>query len=311
MKAVYLTRETGPEGLTFGEVPNPRPKAGEVLIEVHAAGVTPSELSWFPTFKTSTGEPRSFPVILSHEFSGIVRQVGNGVSGVAVGDAVYGMNDWFANGALAEYCVASAAAISVKPKTIDDTVAAVVPISALTAWQGLFDRCRLRPGERVLVHGGAGGVGLFAVQLARWRGAYVLATASGPNLDFVRQLGADEVIDYKKTQFETCARDIDLVFDTVGEETLERSWQVLRPGGRLTTIATASGASADPRVREAFFIVEPKQDQLAEVSRLIEGGILRAFVEAVYGWEQAREAFARASRGGMRGKVALRIKEEH
>jgi NADPH:quinone reductase-like Zn-dependent oxidoreductase len=160
----------------------------------------------------------------------------------------------------------------------------------------------------VLIHGGAGGVGVFAVQLAHWRGAYVVATASTSNVDFVRQLGADEVIDYKTAPFEAHARDIDVVFDTVGGETLDRSWSVLRPKGRLTTIVSGGAEAKDQRAHDAFFIVEPNREQLSEVSRLLDAGTLHSFVEAVFTLEQAREAYARASRGGMRGKVVLQVR---
>jgi NADPH:quinone reductase-like Zn-dependent oxidoreductase len=310
MKAAYLTKHAGPEELVLGELPQPCPGRDEVLVRVRATAVTPTEFNWFPTFKTRSGEPRPFPIVLSHEFAGVVEQVGDAVNGLKVGDAVYGMNDWFANGAQAEFCVAPANSVAAAPRTLEQSRAAVVPISALTAWQGLFERCRLRAGERVLIHGGAGGVGVFAVQLAHWRGAHVIATASNRNLDFVRSLGADEVVDYQTTPFENAARDMDVVFDTVGGETLDRSWSVLRSAGRLVTIAAQSEARKEPHVREAFFIVEPNPGQLAEICRLLDSGTLRAFVEAVFRLNQACEAYARATRGGMRGKVALQVTNE-
>jgi len=308
MKAAYLTKHAGAEGLVFGELPQPRPARGEVLVKVHASAVTPTEFNWLPTFKTRAGEPRSFPIVLGHEFSGVIEEVGEAVNGLKAGDAVYGMNDWFANGAQAEYCVAPATSVAAVPRTLDHARAAVVPISALTAWQGLFERGGLKAGERVLIHGGAGGVGVFAVQLAHWRGAHVIATASTRNVDFVRSLGAVEVVDYQTTRFEKVVRDVDVVFDAVGGETLDRSWSALRSAGRLVTIAAQSEAVNEPRVREAFFIVEPNQGQLAEIGRLLDSGDLRAYVEAVFGLNQAHEAYARARRGGMRGKVVLRVK---
>jgi NADPH:quinone reductase-like Zn-dependent oxidoreductase len=165
----------------------------------------------------------------------------------------------------------------------------------------------MKAGERVLIHGGAGGVGIFAVQSAHWRGAQVIATASSLNLEFVRSIGADEVIDYKTTRFERHARDIDVVFDVVGGETLVRSWSVLRPGGRVVTIAAQSEAVSDQRVREAFFIVEPNRTQLVEIARLLDAGSIRPFVEAVFPLAEARDAYACAKRGGMRGKIALQV----
>ena len=248
VKAAYLTKRAGPEELVIGDVPRPEPNRDEILIRVHATAVTPTEFDWSPTFVTRTGEPRAFPIILSHEFSGVVEEVGAAVSGYKVGEAVFGMNDWFSNGAQAEFCTAPASAVARVPTSLDRNAAATVPISALTAWQGLFERCQLKAGERVLIHGAAGGVGVFAVQLAKWRGVHVIATASSRNLDFVRELGADEVIDYRSTPFESVVRDMDAVFDAVGGDTLARSWQVLRPGGRMATIAEKV-SPLRPRVR--------------------------------------------------------------
>jgi NADPH:quinone reductase-like Zn-dependent oxidoreductase len=307
MRAAYLSKHAGPEALVIGDVPRPQPGQGEVLVRVHATAVTPTEFSWSPTFNTSTGGPRSFPIILSHEFSGVVEELGEAAEDFKIGDVVYGMNDWFSNGAQAEFCTAPATSVARVPASLDLNKAATVPISALTAWQGLFERCQLNAGERVLVHGGAGGVGVFAVQLAKWRGAHVIATASGRNLDFVRDLGADEVIDYRSTRFERVVREIDVVFDAVGGETLARSWDLLRSDGRLATIAAGSESLKEPRVQEAFFIVEPNQAQLAEVAALLSADKLRAFVEAVFPLEQVREAYEVGRRGGHRGKVIIQI----
>ena len=307
MKAMFLNETGGPEKLVYGDAPEPEAGEGEVLIRVHATAVTPTEFDWFPTWKTATQAPRPFPIILSHEFSGVVAACGPGVTDLGVGDAVYGLNDWFRNGAQAECCVARAAELSPKPQSLDHIHAAVVPISALTAWQGLFDRGGLRAGQRVLIHGAAGGVGSFATQLAHWRGAHVIATASAHNLAFVRSLGADEVVDYKATRFEDVAHDVDLVFDAVGGETLARSWALLKAGGTIVTVAAASEPATDPRVRDSFFIVEPRRAQLREIASLIDGGHLQAIVEAVLPLSEARQAYARARQGGMRGKIVLRV----
>ena len=264
MNAIRLHVRAGPEALVFEDAPSPRPGEGELLVRVYAAAVTPGEFDWVPTWTMRTGEPRSFPLILGHEFSGEVQACGPGVADFGEGDLIFGMNDWFRDGAQAEYCVARAANLAAKPRSIDHANAAVTPISALTAWQGLFERAKLARGERVLIHGAAGGVGTFAVQLARWRGAKVIGTASAHNLDFVRGLGADEVIDYRARRFEDVVREADVVFDTVGGETLARSWSVLKAGGRMITIAASSEQTREQRVREAFFIVEPKSSQLAK-----------------------------------------------
>lgn len=307
MNAVFLSKPGGYEGLLFGELPEPKAGPGEVLVKVHAAAVTPTEFQWFPTFKTQNGDPRPYPIVLSHEFSGVIASLGTGVREFEIGDAVYGMNDWFKNGALADFCVAPATNVALKPSTLEHAQAATVPISALTAWQGLFDHGRLQSGQRVLIQGASGGVGVFAVQLAHWRGAEVIATASAHNLDFVRELGANEVIDYKAAQFEMMVRNVDLVFDSVGGETLARSWSVLKPSGRLVTIAAQSESTTDERTRSAFFIVEPSRTQLGDLAQLFDTHVIRPFVEASYPLADAREAYARAARGGMRGKIALQM----
>jgi NADPH:quinone reductase-like Zn-dependent oxidoreductase len=310
MKAVFLNKVAGPEALDYGEAPTPRPAAGQVLVEVLATAVMPTELQWEPTWKQRTGQPRRFPVILSHEFSGTVEDLGPEVTDFRSGEEVYGMNDWFENGAQAEYCAAPASLLAPKPKSLDHVQAAVVPISAMTAWQGLFDHARLKAGDRVLIHGAAGGVGAVAVQLAHRHDAYVIGTASRQNLEFVRHLGADEVIDYRATPFETRAKDMDVVFDTVGGETLERSWSVLKSNGRLVTVATQSESSADQRVRDAFFVMEPNRAQLVEIAHLIDSGELRPpkVAAPVFLLAQSREAYARAQQGHLDGKIALRVR---
>ena len=188
------------------------------------------------------------------------------------GEAIYGMNDWYQNGALAAYCITRPDWIAPKPRTLDHERAASVPLDALTAWQGLFVRAKLQPAERVLIHGGAGAVGIFAIQLARWRGAHVITTVSPHNFDFVKELGADQVIDYKSAPFEEQARNIDVVFDAVGGDTLRRSWSVLKRNGRLVTIVSPDESGLDERTKAAFFIVEPNRSQLHEVGQMIDAG---------------------------------------
>lgn len=309
MKAVYLTKRAGAESLISGEIPLPNPGAGQILVRVHATAIMPAEIQWTPTFQTRSGGPRSFPIVLGHEFSGAVADAGPNVSGFQVGEEVFGLNDWFTNGAQAEYCVVDEISVARKPKSLNHTAATVVPISALTAWQGLFEKANLQRGQRVLIHGAAGSVGMFAVQLARWRGARVIATASSGNLDFVRALGADQVIDYRKTRFENVICDVEVVFDPVGGETLDRSWNVLKPGGTVVTVATGSGQSSESRVRDAFMIVRADGSQLAQIARMIDAGELRVILEQTFELAEAREAYARAGQGGLRGKVALRVIE--
>ena len=304
MKAACLRARGGPETLGYDEAQQPRAGEGEVLVRVHAAGVIHTELSWVPTWTTPAGKPRPLPVIPGHEFSGEIAALGAGVMDFSMGDLVYGLNDWYWDGASAEYCVARVADIAHKPATIDHVHAAATPISALTSWQGLVDRAGLAAGQRVLIHGAAGGVGTCAVQLARWRGARITATASSANLDFVRSLGADEVIDYRAERFEDVVRQVDVVFDTVGEETLERSWNVLKPGGRLVTVAASGEQTTDERIRAAYFIVEPSRTQLVEISRLIDGDALRPVVGAVFPLAEGRKAYQHKP---ARGKVVIRV----
>ncbi len=310
MRAVRLHRAQDPASLKLEDIADPKPDTGELLIRVIAAGVTPSEVGWYPTAHDKNGGVRTLAVP-GHEFSGIVEAVGEGVGKTSLGEAVYGMNDWFRDGAMAEFCLTNLESVASKPRTLDHAGAAAVPIGALTAWQGLFDRAALEPGDRLLVHGGAGAVGIFAVQLARWRGAHVIATASAANSGFVRSLGATEVVDSRVGLFEDAVGKVDVVFDTVGGETLERSWNVLSSGGRMVTIASSVSAGNDARNKSAFFIVEPNRSQLARVADLIDATAIHPFVEAVVPLEEAAVAFAgRDASHPHRGRVVVRIGAE-
>ena len=305
MRIFRLTESSEMPLLAEGEEAQPRPGRGEVLIRVLAAGVTPTEVHWYPTTHRRDGTKRS-GAVPSHEFSGIVAALGEDAAGFEPGQEVYGMNDWFAEGAMAEYCLTQPSFIACKPAGLSHAEAASVPIGALTAWQGLYERARLQAGERILVHGGAGSVGMFAVQLARLRGAEVIATASARNLGFVSQLGAQAVIDYRAARFEESAGQVDVVFDTVGAETLERSWSVLKPGGRMVTVAANAEGATDDRVKQAFFIVEPKSAQLTEIGALLQAGRLRTLVDAVTPFAEAMAAYTRPAPGSLgRGKLVV------
>ncbi len=285
--------------------PVPEPQAGEILIQVFAAGVTPTEKLWYPTSHYADGTARA-KAIPGHEFSGTVVGLGAGVTSYSLGDAVFGLNDWFAEGATAEFCITKPSNLSLKPSSLSHIEAAAVPIGLLTAWQGLHLRAKLQKGERVLIHGGAGAVGLFAVQLARSQGAYVIATSSKANIDFVKHLGADEVIDYREGRFEEAGL-VDVIFDAVGGDTLDRSWDLLKPGGRLVTIAADAESSTDPRVKSAFFIVEQDGEQLAALCELFDSGKLKAFVKAELPMEEADHAY-NGSIAGNPGKLIIRTK---
>jgi NADPH:quinone reductase-like Zn-dependent oxidoreductase len=306
VKAIRILRSAPVPELIEEDVPQPKPPGGELLIRVCAAGVTPTELLWYPTSHTKTGEARS-RAVPGHEFSGVVAALGANVSDFAAGQQVYGINDWFADGATAEYCITQPSYVAPKPPRLTHEEAASVPIGALTAWQGLFDHARLQAGERVLVQGGAGAVGVFAIQLARERGAHVIATASGSNVRFVSQLGVEQAIDYRAGRFEDGVQPVDVVFDCVGGETLRRSWAVLKPGGRMITIAAGSEQTSEERVKQAFFIVEPNQKQLTEISGLLESGRLHTVVDAVVPFGQAAAAYVGNVKRQGRGKVVVAV----
>lgn len=308
MRAMRLADSAQKPLLIESEIPQPKPRPGEVLVRVYAAGVTPTELAWYPTSHTKNGDRRS-GAVPSHEFSGAITEIGDGVAGFSVGQEIYGMNDWYADGALAEHCVTQPHWIAPKPRDLGHAEAASVPIGALTAWQGLFDRAKLQPGERVLVHGGAGAVGVFAVQLAHWRGAHVTTTVSAHNIEFVKGLGANQVIDYKAVPFEKEVRDIHVVFDTVGGDTLRRSWGVLKRNGRLVTVAADSEQTPDERTKKAFFIVEPNRRQLVEIGRLLDAGDLRPVVDSVVPFSKAPAAYTGAVEKRGRGKLVVVVVE--
>lgn len=237
MKAIRIHGRGGPDHLVYEDVPQPHPGPEEVLVRVAATGVIVNELRWNETYETQAGQKRDLP-IPGRDLAGVVVEVGPGVTTLTKRTEVYAMLGYNRDGAEADYALALPGELAPRPRTLDHVQAAAVPLSALTAWQGLFEQARLVARQTVLIHGGAGGVGVFAVQLAHWAGARVIATASSRNSDFLRELGANEIIDYSTTRFEDVVQDVDLVFDTVGGDTLQRSWQVIKPGGVLVSIVS-------------------------------------------------------------------------
>jgi NADPH:quinone reductase-like Zn-dependent oxidoreductase len=308
MKAIQLVNYRPEIKLEITEVDRPKPAPGQLLIEVHAAGVTTTELDWYPSTHTPGGQGR-LNAIPGHEFSGVIAALGEGVIGFEAGQPVFGMNDWFQEGAMAEYCLTLPLSIAAKPDSLTHVQAATVPIGALTAWQGLFEKAALKSGERILVHGGAGAVGLFVVQLARLHGADVVATTSADTVELVRELGAHQVLDYRTVRFEEVIDPVDVVFDTVGGDTRERSRAVLTPGGRLVSIAADGEVTTNPEVRKAYFIVEPNRQQLNQVAEMLCDGRLRTFTKAVVRLEKAAEAFQKRS-GSDAGKIVIDVAKD-
>jgi len=291
MRVIRLRAPGGPEQLAVEEADRPRPGPGDALVRVHAAAITRGELEW-PVDR--------LPAIPSYELSGVVEEVGPGVAGVAAGDEVLALTPFDRDGVAADYTVVPAEVLVARPRALGHAESAALPLPALTAWQALFDHGRLAAGERVLIHGAAGGVGWFAVQLARAAGAHVIGTASAANREAVLELGASQVLDAAE-RLEDAVEPVDLVFDTAGGERLRRSPAVLRSGGRLVSVAE------EPPDGGAFFIVEPNRDQLASLATRAGSGELRAPPIDVYPLTSAREAFARSLQRGRRGKVVLAV----
>ena len=311
MKAIRIHKYGGPEVLKYEDAPRPNPQAGEVLVRVHAAGVNP--IDW----KVREGEmkdfwPHKFPLILGWDLSGVVEELGRGVSRFKIGDEVYSLPDPTRNGAYADYIVAREPELALKPNWLHHIRAAAVPLAALTAWQSLFDTAQLQPGQRVLIHAGSGGVGHFAVQLAKWKGAYVFATASTKNQELLRELGADETIDYTRQRFEDVARKIDIVLDPIGGDTQERSWQVLKKGGLLLSVVEPPSADKAKAlgIQAAFVASHPNGAELAKIAELIDAGDLKPIVNRILPLSEARRAHELSQTGHTHGKIVLRVKEE-
>src|SRR6201994_4114135 len=234
MKAVRIHEFGGSDVLELEDIEIPKPKADEVLIKVYASSVNPVD-NKIVAGKAEEKFPTKFPLTIGWDVSGVIEEAGNHVRNFSIGDEVYGRPFPTTNGAFAEYLVIKANQIALKPRSIDHLNAAAIPLAGLTAWQGLFKYGKLEKDQRVLIHAASGGVGSFAVQFAKWKGAYVIGTASADNLSFIKQLGADEAIDHDAENFEEQLRDIDLVFDLIGKETQQKSLAVIKPGGRLVT----------------------------------------------------------------------------
>jgi NADPH:quinone reductase-like Zn-dependent oxidoreductase len=293
MRVVRLLAPGGPEQLAVEEADRPAPGTGEALVEVRAAAITRDELKW---------PEKRLPAIPSYELSGVVEEVGADVADLAAGDEVYALTPFDRDGVAADYAALPAAVLVAKPRTLGHAESAAIPMPGLTSWQGLFDHGRLVAGERVLIHGAAGAVGAFAVQLARVHGAHVIGTARAADLEAVLALGAHQAVDDSATPFEEAIGDpVDLVFDTAGGDRLRRSPAVLGDGGRLVSVAEEPPADGGG----VFFIVEPDREQLTALARLADSGELRPPAVETFPLTAAREAFARSLQRGPRAKAVL------
>jgi len=308
MKAVRIHAYGGADVLAYEDAPRSTPGHGEVLIRVHATSVNPFDCAVRAGYMSAYLN-YTLPVILGTDVSGIIEEVGAGVTTFKPGDSVYARGGVTRDGAYAQYAVAPASDVAAKPKSLDHIHSAAIPHATLTAWQALFGIANLTKGQTVLIHGAAGGVGHFAVQLAKWRGAKVIGTASR-NLDFVRGLGVDEAIDYSTTPFENAVSNVDVVLDTVGGDTQQRSWQVLKPGGILVSIVQAPSEETAKAhgVRGAFvFSTPPIGEVLTEVAVLVDSGQIKPEVSAVLPLQEIRKAHQMVEAGHTRGKIVLQV----
>jgi len=310
MMAIQFHETGGPEVLRYESVPRPTPRGAEILVDVYAAGVNP--LDW----KVRAGQMHEsaphLPKIPGWDFSGVVADIGSRTLGYKVGDEVYGRPDPQRNGAYAEAVVVRPNELARKPRTLDHVAAAAVPLAGLTAWQSLFrpEAINLKSGETVLIHGAAGGVGTYAVQLAKWRGAKVVGTASPEHHALLRELGVDVIVDYNQESFADIG-EVDAVLDTIGGETQDRSWHVTKPGGVLVGLVGVSTDNAEAYgVRAVSFMSTSHSGDLEELAKLIDQGHLRPIVATVLPLSRAADAHALSETGHTQGKIVLKVRPE-
>jgi len=308
MKAIRIHNYGGPEVLQHEDAPRPKPAPGEVLIRVHAPGVNPAD------WKVREGHLKQFvqnnlPLIPGWDVSGVVEEVGPDVSQFKKGDEVFSKPDTSRDGAYAEYIVVRESEVALKPKSLHHLYATAVPLAGITAWEALFDVAQLNRGQCVLIHSGSGGVGHFAVQFAKWKGAYVIATASTKNQQLLREIGVDQPIDYKTQRFEQVAENVDVVLDTIGGDTQERSWKVLKQGGMLASVVQPPDVEKAQQfgVRGAFVWTQPNGKELAEIA---DSGNVKVVLDRILPLSEARRAHELSQNGHARGKIVLRVKED-
>ena len=333
MRALVFKRYGGPDQVSFADIPRPVPEPDDILVQVHAAGLNPID------YKIRSGQMRPIvrfrlPATLGSDLAGVVVEVGPRVTRFKPGDAVFATIDRLRMGALAELAVVTENAAALKPAHLDFVQAASIPLVALTAWQALKDRAHVKPGQKVFIPAGAGGIGTVAIQLAKHLGAMVATTTSAGNVDLVRSLGADEVIDYKKQNFEDVLKDYDAVLDTLGGKSLEKSLQILRPNGMVVSIVGPPDAAfgrargmnfffvfllwllsrktrrlANKRgVHYSFLLMNPDGHQLADIGELLKLGSIRPVIDRVFPFAQAQDALAYLEKGHAKGKVVVQMK---
>jgi 2-desacetyl-2-hydroxyethyl bacteriochlorophyllide A dehydrogenase len=307
MKALVIHSFGGPEVLKYEDVPRPEPNDDQVLVRVMAAAVNPVDTAVRQGYmRQRTGE--KFPMIFGYDIAGVVEKAGANVTKFKPGDAVYAYLP-LSGGGYAEYVVTSENEAARKPKPLTFEEAAAVPLAGETAWQALIDTAKLQSGQTVLIHGGSGGVGSLAVQIAKARGAKVIATASTANQETLKQLGVDQAIDYTQTKFEEQVKDVDVVLDTVGKDTLTRSYEVVKKGGIVVTIAgKPDQAEAEKRgIRVAGMRTEPKAETLEELTKVIEAGKMKPLVSEVLPLSEGAKAQEQVATRHTRGKIVLKV----
>ena len=309
--AIVAHEYGGPEVLKYEEIQRPEPKDDEILIRVIAAGVNAVDGA-IRAGKFAKVLGTRLPLIPGSDIAGVVEKAGSKITKFKNGDSIFAYTDLKDGGGYAEYIVATEREASPKPTSLTHLEAAAVPIVALTAWQALIDTAKLSPGQTVLIHGGSGGVGTFAIQIAKARGAKVIATASTRNQDLLKELGADVAIDYTKQRFEDIAKDIDVVLDSLGEDTLKRSYGVVKKGGFIVSIIPGPDPAELERhgIRGKFISVEPDADELAEIGKLIDQKKIKVILSQTFPLSQAIKAQEQIATGHTRGKIVLKVAEE-
>jgi NADPH:quinone reductase-like Zn-dependent oxidoreductase len=311
MKAIVIHEYGEPEVLKYEDVPRPEPKGDQILVRVIAAGVNPVDEAG-RSERSAKFFGITLPFVPGYDIAGIVEKTGGKITKFKTGDSVYAYLSLTNGGGYAEYALTTEREAAPKPKSLTNVDAAAVPVVALTAWQALIDTAKLSAGQTVLIHGGSGGVGTFAIQIAKARGAKVIATASTANQDFLKQLGADVAIDYTKTRFEDVAKNVDVVLDSVGKDTLARSYGVVKKGGFIVTlVARIDRGELDKHgIRGASLGVEPDSNELTEIGKLIDEKKIKVIVSQTFPLSEAIKAQEQIATGHTRGKIVLKVANE-